>query len=109
MSDLLSKAPFTGRVELLLVNPEPDRMGERHERQELKLEFTGPEGDYHVGHTRLSDSRMLKQFKRGKMGLEPGGLNQRVAIVVEAQPGQVFHDSGNEIGATPGGVDILDA
>ena len=65
MSDLLSKAPFTGRVELLLVNPEPDRMGERHERQELKLEFTGPEGDYHVGHTRLSDSRMLKQFKRG--------------------------------------------
>jgi len=65
VSDLLSKVPFTGRVELLLINPEPDRMGERHERAELNLSFSGPEGDYHVGHTRASDSRMLKRFKRG--------------------------------------------
>jgi hypothetical protein len=65
VSDLLSKAPFAGRVELLLVNPEPKGGPQRHERAELAMTFLGPEGDYHAGHTRLSDSRMLKQYSRG--------------------------------------------
>ena len=65
MSDLLSKAPFTGRVALLLVNPQREAGLEKSHVLEVQLLFTGIEGDCHGGLTRASDSRMLKQFKRG--------------------------------------------
>ena len=65
MSDLLSKATFTGIVDQLLTNP--DRMTglEKQQCDKLMLRFGGIEGDCHAGLTRKSDSRMLKQFKRG--------------------------------------------
>jgi len=65
MSDLLSKAQFAGSVARLLANPDRDTGLETHERRILNLRFSGIEGDCHGGLTRLSDSRMLKQFKRG--------------------------------------------
>ena len=65
MSDLLSKLPFQGKVEKLLASPDRDTGLEKHERGELRLLFSGIEGDCHGGLTRMSDSRMLKQFKRG--------------------------------------------
>ena len=65
MSDLLSKATFTGIVDQLLTNP--DRMTglEKQQCDKMMLRFGGIEGDCHAGLTRKSDSRMLKQFKRG--------------------------------------------
>ena len=65
MSDLLSKAPFTGRVEQLLANPDRNTGLEKQHRGELSLYLSGIDGDCHSGLTRRSDSRMLKQFKRG--------------------------------------------
>lgn len=65
MSELLSKVPFTGRVELLLRSPNREAGLEKQRVGELRLLFSGIEGDCHGGLTRKSDSRMLKQFKRG--------------------------------------------
>ena len=65
MPELLSKASFTGRVEMLLVNPDRHSGLEKREVAEVSLLFAGIEGDCHGGLTRKSDSRMLKQFPRG--------------------------------------------
>lgn len=65
MPDLLSKLPFQGTVELLLANPDRDTGLEKKMVPEVRLLFSGVEGDCHGGLTRKSDSRMLKQFKRG--------------------------------------------
>lgn len=65
MSDLLSKAPFMGQVEMLLINPKRETGLEKSHVPSIRLLFTGIAGDCHGGLTRKSDSRMLKQFKRG--------------------------------------------
>jgi MOSC domain-containing protein YiiM len=63
--ELLSKLPFQGRVELLLSNPDRETGLEKFPVPEVRLLFEGIAGDCHGGLTRKSDSRMLKQFKRG--------------------------------------------
>jgi len=65
LSALLSKAPFAGRVEQLLANPDRESGLEKQQRDELHLRFSGIEGDCHGGFTRRSDSRMVKQFRPG--------------------------------------------
>jgi hypothetical protein len=65
VSELLSKAPFTGRVETLLVNPQRESGLEKSRVPSIRLSFAGIEGDCHGGLTRESDVRMVKQFKRG--------------------------------------------
>ena len=65
MSELLSKAPFTGRVEMLLVNPHRQSGLEKSHIPAIRLLFAGIEGDCHGGLTRESDVRMVKQFKSG--------------------------------------------
>lgn len=65
MPELLSKTPFMGRVEMLLANPDRESGLEKAEVHEIRLLFSGIEGDCHGGLNRKSDSRMLKQFKRG--------------------------------------------
>ena len=65
MSDLLTKLSFQGRVETLLQNPDRDTGLETRTVTEATLLFTGMEDDCHAGLTRKSDSRMLRQFKRG--------------------------------------------
>ena len=65
MSALLSKLPFTGRAEKLYASPDRDSGLEKAEVRELRLLLSGVENDCHGGLTRQSDSRMLKQFKRG--------------------------------------------
>ena len=64
MSDLLSKAPFQGKVEMLLRNPDRETGLEKGQTGEIHALFSGIENDCHGGFTRKSDSRMLKQFKR---------------------------------------------
>jgi MOSC domain-containing protein YiiM len=65
MSELLTKLPFQGRIEMLLANPDRDTGLEKQPVSEVTLRFSGVDGDCHSGLTRKSDSRMIKQFKRG--------------------------------------------
>lgn len=65
MSELLSKASFQGKIEVLLRNPERKAGLEKSRVPELRLLFSGIENDCHGGLTRASDSRMVKQYKRG--------------------------------------------
>lgn len=65
MPELLTKLSFEGLVETLLANPDRDTGLEKQKVAEAQLLFTGMAGDCHGGLTRKSDSRMLKQYKRG--------------------------------------------
>lgn len=65
MPELLTKLSFQGTVNLLLANPDRDTGLEKSRVAEARLLFSGMEGDCHGGLTRKSDSRMLKQYKRG--------------------------------------------
>lgn len=65
MPELLTKLSFTGKVERLLANPDRDTGLEKLKVPEARFLFSGMEGDCHGGLTRKSDSRMLKQYKRG--------------------------------------------
>lgn len=65
MSDLLSKLSFQGRIERLYLSPDRSLGLEKMQADELRLHLAGIAGDCHGGHTRKSDSRMLKQYKRG--------------------------------------------
>lgn len=65
MPELLTKLSFQGSVDLLLVNPDRDRGLEKQAVEQGNLLFSGMAGDCHGGLTRKSDSRMLKQYKRG--------------------------------------------
>lgn len=65
MPELLTKLPFQGTVDLLLASPDRDKGLEKAMVTEARLLFSGMEGDCHGGLTRPSDSRMLKQYKRG--------------------------------------------
>jgi hypothetical protein len=67
VSDLLSKAPFMGLVEMLLVNPKRETSLEKSHVPSVRLLFAGFEGDCHGGLIRESDVRMVKQFKRGNL------------------------------------------
>jgi len=50
---------------MLLANPDRESGLEKSQVGEIRLLFSGIEGDCHGGFNRKSDSRMLKQFKRG--------------------------------------------
>ena len=65
MPDLLTKLSFQGVVEGLLASPDRGTGLEKQALPEARLLFSGIAGDCHGGLTRMSDSRMLKQFKRG--------------------------------------------
>lgn len=65
MPELLTKLSFEGTVETLLANPDRDSGLEKQTVAEAQFLFTGMVEDCHGGLTRKSDSRMLKQYKRG--------------------------------------------
>ena len=65
MPELLTKLSFQGSVETLLASPDRDTGLEKQTVAEAQFLFTGMVGDCHGGLTRKSDSRMLKQYKRG--------------------------------------------
>ncbi|MFN0194710.1 MAG: MOSC domain-containing protein [Aestuariivirga sp.] len=65
MSELLSKAAFEGAVAGLFASPERETGLEKAAKASLMLRLDGIEDDCHGGLTRLSDSRMLKQFRQG--------------------------------------------
>jgi MOSC domain len=61
---LLTILPFQGRVTQVLSRPSRDKGFEKAETNNLRLLFSGPEGDCHTGLTRRSDSRTLPLYKR---------------------------------------------
>jgi hypothetical protein len=61
---LLSKLPFTGKVESLLLRPSRETGFEKSPTGSITLRLSGPEGDCHTGLTRASDSRTLQLYKR---------------------------------------------
>lgn len=65
MPELLTRLSFEGKVEQLLANPDRDSGLEKQQVSKARFGFSGMEGDCHGGLTRASDSRMLKQYKRG--------------------------------------------
>jgi hypothetical protein len=65
LPELLTKLSFQGTVDLLLANPDRDKGLEKTAVTEARLQFSGMDGDCHGGLTRPSDSRMLKQYRRG--------------------------------------------
>jgi hypothetical protein len=65
VSELLSKVPFQGKVEMLLRSADRDTGLEKAPVSMIRALFSGIEDDCHGGFTRKSDSRMLKQFRRG--------------------------------------------
>lgn len=65
LPELLSRLGFEGTVDTILSNPDRKRGLEKQPVAEARLLFSGMEGDCHGGLTRKSDSRMLKQYKRG--------------------------------------------
>jgi MOSC domain-containing protein YiiM len=67
LPELLTKLSFDGTVDALLVNPDRETGLGKHKVSEARFLFTGMEGDCHGGITRKSDSRMLKQYRRGTM------------------------------------------
>lgn len=61
---LLSKLPFQGKVESLLLRPSRETGFEKSPTGRMMLRLSGPEGDCHTGLTRPSDSRTLQLYKR---------------------------------------------
>jgi hypothetical protein len=49
---LLSKLPFRGKVENLLLRPSREQGFEKSPTGRITLRLSGPEGDCHAGHTR---------------------------------------------------------
>lgn len=61
---LFSKAPFTGKVERLLVGADRAAGLEKSDTTAITLNFAGIAGDCHSGLTRKSDTRTLKLYRR---------------------------------------------
>jgi hypothetical protein len=61
---LLSKLPFTGKVESLLLRPSRKTGFEKSPTGSIMLRLSGPEGDCHTGLTRASDVRTIQLYKR---------------------------------------------
>jgi hypothetical protein len=64
LPQLLSKAPFAGRVRKLLLSGDRDAGLEKAEVLRLDLLFSGIKGDMHAGLTRKSDVRTIKQYAK---------------------------------------------
>jgi MOSC domain-containing protein YiiM len=65
LPDLLTKLSFEGTIEMLLASPARETGLEKRSVDQARFLFSGMEGDCHGGLTRKSDSRMLKQYRRG--------------------------------------------
>ncbi len=62
---ILKKLSLTGRVRACFSSPKRESGLEKPESDRLVITFDGIEGDCHASRNRLSDSRMLNQYKRG--------------------------------------------
>ena len=62
---ILQKLEWTGRVVSCFASPERETGLQKQRQAHLDLDFDGIVGDCHASRLRPSDSRMLKQYKRG--------------------------------------------
>src|SRR6476620_3484714 len=62
---VLTRSSIVGRVAALLRNPERASGLEKQPVDRVAVTFDGIVGDCHSGRVRVSDSRMVTQYKRG--------------------------------------------
>jgi hypothetical protein len=90
LPELLTRLPFTGRVEMLLASPNRGSGLEKTTVAKADFRFSGMEGDCHGGLTRRSDSRMLKQYTRGT----PVRNSRQVSILSVEELAEVANQMG---------------
>jgi hypothetical protein len=61
---LITKAPFEGKVERLLIGADRAAGLEKSDTSAITLTFAGIAGDCHAGLTRKSDTRTLRLYRR---------------------------------------------
>jgi MOSC domain-containing protein YiiM len=74
---ILEKLDWSGRVVSCYASPLRETGLQKHRLPSLDLTFDGITGDCHASRIRASDSRMLKQYKRGT----PVKNNRQVSLV----------------------------
>ena len=82
---VLEKSKLTGTVVALLSNPDRKAGLERARRDSVSITFDGIAGDCHAGRTYASDSRLLKQYKRGV----PIANTRQLSILSEEQLAEI--------------------
>jgi hypothetical protein len=78
---VLKKSKLTGRVALLLANPDRKAGLEKQSVPRLDMVFDGIVGDCHSSRIYKSDSRLLQQYPRGI----PIANTRQVSIVSEEE------------------------
>lgn len=82
---VLEKSKLTGTVVALLSNPDRKTGLEKASRDKVDIIFDGIVGDCHSGRTYASDSRLLKQYKRGV----PIANTRQLSVLSEEQLAEI--------------------
>jgi MOSC domain-containing protein YiiM len=82
---VLEKSKLTGTVVALLSNPDRKTGLEKASRDKVDIIFDGIVGDCHSGRTYASDSRLLKQYKRGV----PIANTRQLSVLSEEQLSEI--------------------
>lgn len=82
---ILEKSKLTGTVVALLSNPDRKTGLEKASRDKVDIIFDGIVGDCHSGRTYASDSRLLKQYKRGV----PIANTRQLSVLSEEQLAEI--------------------
>lgn len=82
---ILEKSKLTGTVAALLSNPDRRTGLEKARRDRVDITFDGIAGDCHAGRTYASDSRLLKQYKRGV----PIANTRQLSVLSEEQLAEI--------------------
>ena len=84
---ILQKLDWTGRVLACYASPKRETGLQKQRQPQLDLNFDGIVGDCHASRVRPSDSRMLKQYKRGTEVVN----NQQVSLVSQEELAEIAH------------------
>ncbi len=82
---ILEKSKLTGIVVALLSNPDRKSGLEKARKDRVDISFDGIVGDCHAGRTYASDSRLLKQYKRGV----PIANTRQLSVLTEEQLAEI--------------------
>ena len=87
---ILEKSKLTGTVVALLSNSDRKTGLEKARRESVVITFDGIEDDCHAGRTYASDSRLLKQYKRGV----PIANTRQLSVLSEEQLAEIASSLG---------------
>jgi MOSC domain-containing protein YiiM len=87
---ILEKSKLTGTVVALLSNADRKAGLEKARRDKVDITFDGIAGDCHAGRIYASDSRLLKQYKRGV----PIANTRQLSVLSEEQLAEIAASLG---------------